>query len=63
MHTSTVVHTICCQECRRSWLDGRERWRIYLADEKPVELVPYCPGCARREFDGELVWPLTPQQD
>jgi hypothetical protein len=42
---------LVCEECRCSWLDPRERWRLYLSDDEPPELVPYCPYCAGREFD------------
>jgi hypothetical protein len=63
MNTPTVVQTICCQECRRSWLDARERWRLYVTDDDPIESVPYCPECASREFDGESVWPLSARPD
>ena len=50
---TTVVaeHPLRCEECRRPWLDGRERWRLYLDTEEPVHAVPYCPDCASREFD------------
>lgn len=44
------VEPLACIECGRLWLDGRERWRIYVLDEDPPEAVPYCPDCARREF-------------
>jgi len=40
-----------CQECRCSWLDPRERWRLYVTDDEQPELVPYCPYCATNEFD------------
>ncbi|MFL5921811.1 MAG: hypothetical protein ACJ75Q_11310 [Gaiellaceae bacterium] len=44
---------LVCQECRRPWLEPRERWRMYLdSDELPYG-VPYCPDCAAREFDGD----------
>jgi hypothetical protein len=42
-----------CEECRRPWLEPRERWRLYLTDDDPSEAVPYCPECAGREFDGD----------
>jgi hypothetical protein len=50
---TTVVagHPLQCEECRRPWLDGHERWRLYLDTEEPVRAVPYCPACASREFD------------
>jgi hypothetical protein len=40
-----------CQECRCSWVDPRERWRLYATDDEQPELVAYCPYCASREFD------------
>jgi hypothetical protein len=46
-----VCTQFTCQECRRDWTDGRERWRLYLTAEAPVEAVAYCPDCASREFD------------
>lgn len=42
-----------CQECERPWLDGRERWRVYVDLDEPGRAVPYCPDCAAREFDGD----------
>lgn len=42
-----------CEECRRTWLEPHERWRLYLTDDEPAEAVPYCPDCAGREFDGD----------
>ncbi len=44
---------LVCEECRRPWLEPRERWRLYLTDDEPAEAVPYCPECAGREFDGD----------
>lgn len=41
---------LSCIECRRPWLDGAERWRLKVTDDEPRETVPYCPGCAAREF-------------
>ena len=41
-----------CEECRRPWLDSRERWRLYLDPDEGLT-VPYCPDCAAREFDGD----------
>lgn len=50
--TQIATAPLClCQECRRPWLDARERWRLYLTDEEPIEAIPYCPACASREFD------------
>jgi hypothetical protein len=45
------VSPICCRECDRTWIDGRERWRLYLTADEPPSPVPYCPDCAAREFD------------
>ena len=42
---------LVCEECRCSWLDPRERWRVYATDDEQPELVAYCPYCASREFD------------
>jgi hypothetical protein len=39
-----------CAECGREWVDARERWRVYVTEDEPPELVAYCPDCARREF-------------
>ena len=41
---------IVCVECSSLWLNGLERWRFYLTDDVPPEVVPLCPKCARREF-------------
>jgi hypothetical protein len=53
MNESTVVaaQPLQCEECTRPWLDGHERWRLYLDTDEPVRAVPYCPACASREFD------------
>lgn len=51
--TVLAQKTLSCQECRRPWLEPRERWRVYLADDESPQGVPYCPDCATREFDGE----------
>jgi hypothetical protein len=50
LEASIVVRPIACQECRRPWHDGRERWRMYVASFSPPLVVPYCPQCAQREF-------------
>jgi hypothetical protein len=42
---------LVCEECRCSWVDPRERWRLYLSDDEPPQPVAYCPYCAEREFD------------
>lgn len=47
----TLSKQLHCQECRASWLDPRERWRLYLTEDDPIEAVAYCPACAAREFD------------
>jgi hypothetical protein len=50
--TRTAHAQLVCIECRREWVDPRERWRIYLTNDKPTpHAVPYCEACARREFD------------
>ena len=41
---------ITCNECSRPWLVGAERWRLKVTDDEQPETVPYCPGCATREF-------------
>jgi RNase P subunit RPR2 len=46
-----AVQALVCQECRRPWLDGAERWRVYVTDDLERLTVPYCPECAHREFD------------
>jgi hypothetical protein len=39
-------------ECDALWLPAdEERWRAYLTDDEPAEIVFYCPECAEREFD------------
>jgi hypothetical protein len=40
-----------CIECKREWLDGTERWRIYLTADVQPEPVLYCADCAAFEFD------------
>lgn len=41
-----------CAECDALWLPtDEERWRAYLTDDEPAEVVFYCPDCAGREFD------------
>jgi hypothetical protein len=35
----------------RPWLpDDGERWRAWLTDDDPANVVFYCPECAEREF-------------
>ena len=48
--TPLVQRELTCIECRRTWLELAERWRVYLSDDDPPEAVAYCPQCARREF-------------
>ena len=54
MHTpltaATGTRQLVCIECRRPWLEPRERWRLKVTDDHPPETVPYCPDCATREF-------------
>jgi hypothetical protein len=45
-----AVAPIVCIECCRPWLDDSERWRMKVTDDELPEAVPYCPGCAAREF-------------
>ena len=40
-----------CQECPAEWTDD-SRWRAFVTDDEPAELVFYCPSCAYREFGG-----------
>ena len=49
--TILLIRPLLCEECLRPWREPRERWRVYLTDDEPAEPVPYCPGCAQREFD------------
>jgi hypothetical protein len=40
-----------CAECEAAWLlANEERWRAYLTDDEPPEVVFYCPRCSEREF-------------
>jgi hypothetical protein len=40
-----------CAKRREVWLPAdEERWQARLTDDKPAELVFYCPECAEREF-------------
>jgi hypothetical protein len=48
--TTLALTPIVCIECRRPWLADSERWRMKVTDDAPPETVPYCPGCATREF-------------
>jgi len=49
--STTHLDTLSCLECGRSWLDGSERWRLYLTAADPAEPLLYCTVCAAREFD------------
>jgi hypothetical protein len=48
---STSSASLTCLECGRPWLEGAERWRLYLTRDDPPDALPYCPECAEREFD------------
>lgn len=50
LDTTTAPVPLSCIECRRSWLDGAERWRLKVTDDEPAETVAYCAQCATREF-------------
>jgi hypothetical protein len=42
-----------CAECEARWLPADEaRWRAYLTDDEPPELVFDWAECADREFRG-----------
>jgi hypothetical protein len=45
---------LTCIECRRSWLEPTERWRMYSTMDDEPEVGLYCPICASFEFDGRL---------
>jgi hypothetical protein len=53
MSDATKIETqiLTCQECRSQWLDGHQRWRLYLTEDAPPFALVYCPDCASREFD------------
>jgi hypothetical protein len=54
MHENeTLTRQLRCVECGRSWLDPRERWRVYLTDDEPADSAAFCPGCSAREFDSD----------
>jgi ribosomal protein L33 len=42
--------TLACEECGRTWVTDKERWRLYLTADNPRQPVPYCPGCAAEQF-------------
>jgi hypothetical protein len=50
LSTPLVQRELTCIECRCTWLELVERWRVYLTDDDPPEPVAYCPDCAEREF-------------
>jgi uncharacterized protein with PIN domain len=40
-----------CPECGRPWEPHEtERWKAYLTDDEPPEVVVFCPDCAERQF-------------
>jgi hypothetical protein len=42
---------LTCQECPKVWEDSETtRWRAYVVDEDPPQVLLFCPGCAAREF-------------
>jgi hypothetical protein len=45
-----LVDDLVCVECGRGWVGPVERWRVYVTEDDPPELVTYCPACAEREF-------------
>jgi hypothetical protein len=51
--TEPVVAPLQCIECRRTWEQAGERWRLKVLVEEgaPAETVPYCPACHAREFE------------
>lgn len=49
--TTTFAARIACIECARRWIVPSERWRLKITDDEPRQTVPYCPDCARREFE------------
>lgn len=52
MCAESVVLIPQCAERGARWLPADdERWRAYLTDDAPAELVFYCPDCVEREFD------------
>ena len=56
----TEAAELTCEECRRSWRQPVERWRMYVLadDDEPAYAVIYCPDCARREFGPDpAYWP------
>ena len=49
---SAAGRDLRCEECRREPLDD-ERFRAYLTIDD--EIAVYCPDCAEREFDLNLL--------
>ena len=47
---SVAPRTLSCAECERCWSDRMARWRAYVTDDDPPEVVFYCEDCAEREF-------------
>ena len=45
-----VSAALTCTECRRTWLDPSERWRLYVDPDEPLQTFAYCAACAAREF-------------
>jgi predicted Fe-S protein YdhL (DUF1289 family) len=40
-----------CPGCGRPWEPHETgRWKAYLTDDEPPEVVVICPECAEREF-------------
>ena len=51
MSAGSVALIPKCAECDFVWRpDDPERWRAYLTEDEPAEVVFYCPSCAEREF-------------
>ena len=48
--TALATTPIVCIECSRPWVTDSERWRLKVMDDPEPKTVPYCPGCATREF-------------
>ena len=47
---SIGLSTLNCIECRRQWILRTERWRAYVTEDDPPEVVIYCESCADKEF-------------
>lgn len=48
---TTTAKMLTCLECGRPWVDGSERWRIYVTTDEWPTLLLYCTVCATREFE------------